>query len=106
MPMKAAETSSRPPSFKLKLGGTIARTLFILLFAVLTARVASPQIETLRSLLETPDDLIRVLLGFAVCVWCVINLFVLPRDAEAYRDWLYLGLAILPLSVLCAVVVW
>ena len=104
--MNGAQTSSPPPSFRLKLSGTIARTLFILLLAVLTVRVASPQIETFRSLFETPDDLIRVLLGFAVCVWCVINLFILPKDAEAYRVWVYLGLAILPLSVLCAVVVW
>jgi hypothetical protein len=104
--MKAAEISTAPPSFTIKVGGIAVRTLFILLIAVLTARVASPQIETLRSLLDTPDDLIRVLLGFAVCVWCVINLFILPKDAEAYRVWIYLGVAILPLSVLCAVVVW
>ena len=106
MPTKPAESSSRPPSFRLKLSGTIARTLFILLLAVVTARVASPQVERLKSVLETPDDLVRVVLGFAVIVWCVINLFILPKDAEAYRVWIYLGLAILPLSVLCAVVVW
>ena len=81
------------PSFGLKLSGTIARTLFILLLIAMTARVASPQVEKLRSLLETPDDLIRVLIGFAVCVWCIINLFILPKDAEAYRTWIYLGLA-------------
>jgi len=104
--MKAAETTSRPPSFGLKLSGTVARTLFILLLVVLTIRVASPQVEKFQSVLETPDDLIRVILGFAACVWCVINLFILPKDAEAYRTWIYLGLAILPLSVLCAVVVW
>lgn len=104
--MKAAQTSGRPPSFKLKLSGTIARTIFILLLVVVTARVASPQVEKLRSVLETPDEFIRVLLGLVVCLWCVVNLFILPRDAEAYRTWIYLGLAILPLSVLCAVVVW
>ena len=106
MPMKAAETSGRPPSFKLKLSGTIARTIFILLLVVVTIRVASPQVETYRSILETPDDFVRVLLGVVVCIWCMINLFVLPKDAEAYRTWIYLGLAIVPLSVLCAFVVW
>ena len=35
-----------------------------------------------------------------------VNLFILPRDAGAYRTWMYLGLALLPLSVLCAFVVW
>jgi hypothetical protein len=104
--MKATETTSRPPSFKLKLSGTIARTLFILLLVVVTARVASPQVEKFESLLETPDDLVRVLVGIGVCFWCIVNLFILPKDAEAYRVWVYLGLAILPLSVLLAFVAW
>ena len=60
-------------------GGLAFRTLFIIALAVLTARVASPQIEKLRSVFETPDDLIRVVLGFALCTWCVANVFVLPR---------------------------
>jgi hypothetical protein len=55
---------------------------------------------------RSPDDLIRVALGFALCVWCFINLFILPKDAEAYRTWFYLGLAVLPLALLCTFVVW
>jgi hypothetical protein len=88
------------------IGGVAARTIFLVVLTVLTARVASPQIETIRSVFETPGDLIRVALGFAVCVWFVINLFILPKDPGAYRTWLYLGVAILPLSLLCAIVVW
>jgi hypothetical protein len=106
MPVKAAGATRPGPSFRLKAAGIFARTIVILLLAVLTARVASPQIETLSSLFDTPGDLVRVLLGFAVCVWCVINIFILPKDAEAYRNWLWLGAAIVPLSVLCAFVVW
>jgi hypothetical protein len=30
----------------------------------------------------------------------------LPKDQGSYRTWLYLGLALLPLSLLCAFVVW
>jgi hypothetical protein len=55
---------------------------------------------------ETPGDLIRVVLGFAVCLWLVVHLFVLPKDASGYRTWFYLGFAILPLSILCAFVIW
>jgi hypothetical protein len=95
-----------PPSRGVILGGLAFRTLFIIALIVLTARVASPQIETLSTVLETPHDLIRVVLGFALCVWCAINIFILPKDAEAYRTWLYLGLAVIPLSLLCAFVVW
>ena len=88
------------------IGGVTVRALFIVMLAVVTARVASPQLEHLGSLYETPSDLIRVGLGFAVCMWLVANVFILPKDAEAYRIWLYLGVAILPLSLLCAVVIW
>jgi hypothetical protein len=87
-------------------GGVAVRTIFLIVLTVLTARVASPQIENIWSVFETPGDLIRVTLGFAVCVWFVVNLFILPKDAGEYRTWLYLGVAILPLSLLCAIVVW
>jgi TRAP-type C4-dicarboxylate transport system permease small subunit len=87
-------------------GGVAVRTIFLIVLIVLTARVASPQIENIWSVFETPGDLIRVALGFAVCVWFIVHLFILPKDAGAYRTWLYLGVAILPLSVLCAFVVW
>jgi len=94
------------PSARIWYGGVVGRTLFLIVLIILTARVASPQIERLSSVYETPGDLIRVLMGVAVCAWFVVNLFVLPKDAGAYRTWMYLGIAILPLSVLCAFVVW
>jgi hypothetical protein len=108
MPTNAAGKANPkpPPSSWVILVGLSFRTLFIIAFAVLTARVASPQIEKLRSVFETPDDLIRVALGFALCTWCIVNVFILPKDVEAYRIWLYLGLAVLPLSLLCTFVVW
>jgi hypothetical protein len=87
-------------------GGVAVRTIFLIVLTVLAARVASPQIETIRSVFETPGDLIRVGLGFVVCVWFVANIFILPKDPGAYRTWLYIGPAILPLSLLCAIVVW
>jgi len=94
------------PSAHVWYGGVTGRTLFLIVLIVLTARVASPQIERLSSVYETPGDLIRVLMGVGVCAWFVVNLFVLPKDAGAYRTWMYLGLALLPLAVLCAFVVW
>jgi hypothetical protein len=95
-----------PPPTVVRLTGLVMRTLFILVLVVVTARVSSPQVEHLRSLYETPDDLIRVVLGFAVCVWLIVNIFILPRDAAGYRTWFYLGFLILPLSILCAYVIW
>jgi hypothetical protein len=101
---RAEEVSKLP--LPIWLGGVAVRTLFLLVLTVLTARVASPQIERLTSVYETPGDLVRVLMGVGVCAWFVVNLFILPKDAGAYRTWMYLGLALLPLSVLCAFVVW
>jgi hypothetical protein len=102
--------AARKPNLQLPLhiwmGGLAVRTLFLLVLTVLTARVASPQTENIRSVFETPGDLVRVTLGFAVCAWFVINIFIPPKDVEAYRTWLYLGIAVLPLSLLCAIVVW
>lgn len=93
-------------STSIRLAGIAVRTLFLIILIVITARVASPQLEHFHSLYETPSDLVRVALGLAVCVWLFVNLFILPKDPGAYRTWFYLGFAILPLSLLCAVAIW
>jgi hypothetical protein len=97
--------NAKPPSY-VWAGGVAVRTMFLILLTVLTARVASPQIERLSSIYETPGDLIRVLMGVGVCALLIVNLFILPKDAGAYRTWIYMGFALLPLLVLCAFVVW
>ena len=101
----AQKSESKPP-LHIWIGGVAVRTIFLIVLTILTARVASPQVERLKSLYETPGDLIRVLMGLGVCSWFIVNLFILPKDPGAYRTWMYLGLVILPLSVLCAFVVW
>jgi hypothetical protein len=102
---KADSAASKPP-LHIWFGGVAVRSAFLIVLTVLTARVASPQIERLSSVYETPGDLIRVLMGVGVCAWFIVHLFILPKDAGAYRTWMYMGLAILPLSVLFAFVVW
>jgi hypothetical protein len=102
---KAENAAAKPPSH-VWAGGVAVRTIFLIVLIVLTARVASPQMERLSSLYETPGDLVRVALGFGVCTFFVVNLFILPKDSGAYRTWMYLGPAVLPLSLLCAYVVW
>ena len=82
------------------------RAVFIGALVVVTVRVSSPQSETFSSVYETPGDLIRLALGFAVCLWIVIHLFMLPKDAEGYRTWVYLGLVVAPLAAAVAFVLW
>jgi len=82
------------------------RSLSIAVLVALTWRVSSPQSETIWTAYETPGDLVRLMLGLAVCLWLVVHLFILPRDASGYRTWLYLGLIIVPLGLLLTVAIW
>jgi hypothetical protein len=84
----------------------VLRALFIGALVAVTVRVSSPQSETLASVYETPGDLIRLALGLAVCLWIVIRLFMLPRTAEGYRTWVYLGLVVAPLALAAAIAIW
>jgi hypothetical protein len=104
-----ASAAGRPDHSKLPFGvwtaGLVSRTLFILILLVTTVHVATPQNETIWSAYETPGDLIRMLVGFALCLWLVVNLFIPPRDSEGYWTWIYLG-PIVPLALLCTIVTW
>jgi hypothetical protein len=84
----------------------VLRALFIGALVAITVRVSSPQSESLASVYETPADLIRLALGLAVCVWIVFHLFMLPRTAEGYKTWVYLGLVVAPLAWAIAIIVW
>ena len=93
-------------SLGLRIVATFLRTVFIATLLALTIRVSLPQSETIRSAYETPADLIRLLLGLALCGWLVIQFFQGPTDAQGYRTWLYLGLAAVPFAIVCLVAVW
>ena len=82
------------------------RALFIGALVAVTIRVSSPQSETLSSVYETPGDLVRLALGFAVCLWIIIHLFMLPKDAEGYRTWVYLGPVVAPFALAIAIAIW
>jgi hypothetical protein len=101
-----AKEAAGKPSPRVKFAGMAIRALFLMVLIAITARAASPQIENIWSISETPGDFIRVVVGFIACAWFTAHIFIPPRDPGAYQTWLYLGPAILPLSVLCAVVVW
>jgi hypothetical protein len=99
-------TSESTIPMGLRIVAMILRALFIGALVVVTVRVSSPQSETIWSVYETPGDLIRLALGFAVCLWIVIHLFMLPKTAEGYRSWVYLGLVVAPLALAAAIAIW
>ena len=98
------ETLSISPA--LRAFGNTLRATFIVCLLVLTVRVSMPQNETIWTAYDTPGDLVRLALGFAVCVWVAIQLFRRPKDANGYRMWTYFGLIGVPFAVICLIATW
>ena len=90
----------------LRMVGAALRIVFIACMLVATLRVSMPQNETIWTAYDTPGDLLRMLLGFAVCIWLVSELFRAPQDAQGYRTWLYFGLVAVPFALICLIVIW
>jgi hypothetical protein len=90
----------------LSVAATLLRTVFICLLIAVTLRVAMPQNETIWTVDDTPLDLVRLSLGVIVSIFLAMQLFYGPKDAHAYRTWLYLGLAGVPIGLALLIVVW
>jgi hypothetical protein len=90
----------------MRISGAVLRALFIACLLVITVRVSMPQSETIWTAYDTPGDLVRLVLGLAVCVWIAMQLFRAPKDAHGHRTFLYFGLAAVPLALLCIYVTW
>ena len=83
----------------------VLRALFMGAFAVVVARVSSPQSETIWSGPDTRRS-DQACSGICGVLWLVIHLFMLPKDAEGYRTWVYLGLVVAPLALAVAIAIW
>ena len=110
-PLEAGHASDeKPPRPEIPAGlravGLVLRTIFIVALVLVTIRVSLPQNETIWTAYDTPADLARLMLGVVVCLWIAAQLFRLPKDAGAYRTWLYLGFAAVPFAVICALAIW
>jgi hypothetical protein len=100
----AIQASDLSPSLRIASAGL--RGLFIACMLVIMLRVSMPQSETVWTIYDTPGDLVRMVLGLAVCAWLVVQLFTAPKDAQHHRTWLYLGLAAVPFALICLITVW
>ena len=105
IPEPANPSASTIP-FGLRVTGSLLRLVFIACLLAITVRVAMPQNESIWTVYETPGDLVRLALGFAVCIWVALQLFWAPNDAQSYRTWVYFGLAAVPFSMICLFAVW
>jgi hypothetical protein len=99
--------STRENVSGLRITAILLRTAFILILMALVIAVSQPQSETIWSAYETPGDLVRLWLGIGACVWLGWQLFTGgPKDVHCYRTWLYLGLVLVPFSLICLVAIW
>jgi hypothetical protein len=89
-----------------RIAGTFLRTIFICALTLLMWRISLPQSETIWTAYDTPIDLVRLAVGFVVCIWLVVQLFRGPGDAQGYRTWLYLGLVAIPFTLICLIAIW
>jgi hypothetical protein len=92
--------SSETPS-GLRIAATLLRTAFICLLVMVTLRVSMPQSSTIWTVYDEPRDLVRLGLGVVVSAYLVFQLFHAPVDDHAHRTWVYLGLAVIPVVVVC-----
>ncbi len=101
----AEEQAPEIPNW-LRIAGATLRAGFIACLLLIVIRVSMPQNETIWTVYDTPGDLLRMLLGFAVCVWIAIQLFRAPKDAHSQRTFLYFGIAAVPFAALCVYEFW
>ena len=102
----AAEQGASDRARRLRTASIAMRAVFIIVLAIVCLRVSLPQSESIWTVYDTPGDLIRLLLGLAACGWIAAQLFSMPKDMEAHRIWLYLGLAAVPFILICIVGIW
>ena len=101
-----ATVTKRAVPTLVRIVGLVLRAVFLCTLVVLAVRVSAPQSETIWSAYETPGDLVRLVLGAAVAIGILVQLFRPPKDAHAYRTWAYLGIILAPLAVVVAVAAW
>ncbi len=102
--IRTSPVSDVPP--RLRWTSIVLRTVLIALLMVLIFRVSQPQSETVWSAYEKTGDLVRLALGLGACLWMLIQVFSLPKDADAYRIWVYLGLIGIPVAMLLVAITW
>lgn len=89
-----------------RVAAILLRTVFIGTLILVVLTVSMPQNERLWTIYDTPLDVVRLLLGLAVCLWLVTQLFKGPSDAAGHRTWLYLGIVAVPFALITLVYVW
>ena len=90
----------------MRTAGVVLRSLFLIILIVMVARFAAPQHVGRTWYDIPPGDLIRVGLGFGICALALVDLFILPKEPDAYRTWLNFGVVLVPMLLVFAIAIW
>jgi hypothetical protein len=104
-PKPAAAVSSGVPDW-LRMAAISLRTILIALLVIMILHLSLPADSTVSAALESPTDLALIFLGLVASAWIALQIFIMPKDADAYRTWFYLGLAAVPFLLICMIGIW
>lgn len=90
----------------LRIPALLLRAAFIFILIAVTVRVSLPQSSTFWDSYDNPRDFLRLILGIAVCIWLLAQLFRTPNDAHAHRTWIFVGLVAIPVGLICLFAAW
>jgi hypothetical protein len=103
---RAGHLTAKDLPIYLKAASVLLRSTFLLALIVVAARVSAPQAPGTSWFDMPAGDMARVTIGLIFCLCMARQAIRFPPDAGAYRTWLYLGLALAPLSAVCLFAVW
>jgi hypothetical protein len=88
----------------IKIAGLIFRAIFIVTFAFAVLWSSWPRGGSLATLSRMPTlELVRGALGVVISLAAIVQIFIPPKDKEAFKTWTYIGIA--GIGVLLAVAV-
>jgi hypothetical protein len=88
-----------------KIAGTLFRSIFLVAIAIITAWISLPDSLSAAALAHfSAADFVRAAVGVAICAFMAIELFRRPKDDHGYKAWVYIGLALMAVSVFVAAI--
>ena len=103
---RAGHLTAKDLPIYLKLASVLLRSAFLVALVAVAIRVSAPQALSAGWLDMPAGDMARVTIGLIFCLCMLRQAIRFPPDAGAYRTWLYLGLALAPLSAVCLIAIW
>jgi hypothetical protein len=78
-----------------KFAGTVVRSVFIVALMAVTWSVSIPQNMSANAIAHLSiGDIVRALIGIAICCGMIVELIRRPKDDEGYKTWVFIGVGL------------